>query len=157
MFESRKIAAALGVMTAFLLSCGIAAAAWTSGGTGTATATAGTASALTTTTADAVTTGLLFPGGAAGNAVIKIANPNPYPVTVTGIAGSGTVTASGGAGTCTTTGVSFTAPSSVSIAIAANGSATHTMTGAVTMNSTSENGCQGATFSIPVTITGVSG
>ena len=81
-------------------------------------------------------------------------NPNGYPVRVTAVTGNGTVTASGGTGTCTTTAVTFTnqAPASNNT-IAANSSATFTYAGAVAMGTNPDQGCQGAVFSIPVTVT----
>jgi hypothetical protein len=143
------------------LGGGIAVAAWTSSGSGTATAKAGTASAPTTGTVagSAITTGLLYPGGPAGTVKLLVNNPNPYSVLVTGVAaGTGAPTGSGGSGTCTTTGVIFTSqnPSSGN-SVPANGSTTLTLPGAVNMSTQSDDGCQGATFSIPVTVTVVSG
>ncbi len=131
---------------------GTAAAYWVTTGSGTATAQAGTAQ-NPTTTAVAVSSGLLVPGGT-GDVYLKVNNPNGYTVRVTAVTGSGTITASGGTGTCTTTAVTFTnqAPTS-SNTIAANGSATFTYTGAVAMGANPDQGCQGATFTIPVTVT----
>lgn len=139
------------------LGGGIAVAAWTSSGTGAATAKAGTATAPTTTAvaASAFTSGLLYPGGPAGTAKVLVNNPNPYPVVVTKVlAGSGTPTGSGGTGTCTQTGVSWVdqTPQSGN-SVPANGSATLTLPGAVSMGATSDDGCQGALFSIPVVVT----
>lgn len=129
-------------------------AAWTTNGTGTASAQAGTSSALTTSVA-AVTTGLLYPNGPAGDVKITVNNPNPYPVTITQVTGTGTVTATGGTGSCTVTGVSFTTQNG-SFAVPANGSATFTFAGAATMSNLSQDGCQGAAFAIGVTLTGAS-
>lgn len=139
------------------LGGGIAVAAWTSAGSGSATAKAGTATAPTTGTvpASAFSTGLLYPGGPAGTAKILVNNPNPYAVVVTHVAaGTGTPTGSGGNGTCTQTGVSWVDQTPTSgNSVPANGSATLTLPGAVTMGSTSDDGCQGALFSIPVVVT----
>ena len=145
------------VLTAMLSLGGLAFASWTSSGTGNSSAKASTAVAPTTTAVagSAITTGLLYPTGT-GNAVITVNNPNPYPVKVTSVAANGTVTASGGSGTCSTTGVTLTS-SNPGTAVAANGSATATLAGAVAMANTSDNGCQGATFTIPVTVTIESG
>lgn len=143
------------VAAAIVLNLGVAAyAAWTTNGTGTATSKAGTAQALTTTAA-AVTTGLLYPNGPAGSVVVTIQNPNPFPVRVTAVTGNGAVTAAGGIGACATHGVTFTNQTGT-WDVAANGSATVTLAGAATMSSASENGCQGATFTIPVSLTGAS-
>ncbi len=142
------------------LGGGIAVAAWTSSGSGAANAKAGTASAPTTTalTAAAFTSNLLYPGGPAGDAKITVNNPNPYPVKVSSIVANGTPTGSGGTGTCTTTGVSWTAQTpTTGNSVPANGSTTLALAGAVQMTTASEDGCQGALFAIPVTVTVVSG
>lgn len=136
-----------------LVGATAAYAAWTTNGTGTASAKAGTASPLTTTAA-AVTTNLLFPGGT-GDVKITINNPNPYNVRITQVAGSGTITAAGGTGTCTTTGVTFTTQTGT-YDVSANSSATFTLAGAAAMSTASQDGCQGATFTIPVALTGAS-
>jgi len=137
---------------AVALTAGTAVAYWVTTGSGTATAQAGTAQNPTTSTV-AVTSGLLLPGGT-GDVYLKVNNPNGYPVRVTAVTGNGTVTASGGTGTCTTTAVTFTnqAPASNNT-IAANSSATFTYAGAVAMGTNPDQGCQGAVFSIPVTMT----
>jgi hypothetical protein len=136
------------------LGGGIAVAAWTSSGSGAATAKAGTAAAPTTGTVDAsaITTGLLYPGGT-GTAKLLVTNPNPYPVVVTRVAaGTGAPTGSGGIGTCTTTGVTWR-EQTPGTAVPTGGSTTLTLSDAVAMASTVDDGCQGAAFSIPVTVT----
>ncbi|EOD65665.1 hypothetical protein [Amycolatopsis vancoresmycina] len=142
------------------LGGGIAVAAWTSSGSGAANAKAGTASAPTTgaVPASAFAGGLLYPGGPAGDAKILVNNPNPYPVKVTSVAANGTPTGSGGTGTCTTTGVSFaTQTPTTGNTVPANGSTTLTLANAVSMSTAADDGCQGALFAIPVTVTVVSG
>ena len=142
------------------LGGGIAVAAWTSSGSGTANAKAGTAAAPTTGTllASAFTSGLLYPGGPAGDAKILVNNPNPYPVKVSTVVANGTPTGSGGTGTCTTTGVAWVSQSPTTAnSVPANGSATISLPSAVTMSTASDDGCQGALFAIPVTVTVVSG
>jgi hypothetical protein len=132
------------------LGGGIAVAAWTSSGAGTAGAKAGTAAAPATGTVDAsaLTTGLLYPG-VKGTALIKITNPNPYAVTVTDISANGTATATG---TCPGTSVSWLAQQP-GTSIAAGATAQLTLANAVQMLSTAADACQGAVFTIPVTVT----
>ncbi|GAA4939215.1 hypothetical protein EV188_10686 [Actinomycetospora succinea] len=141
-----------GVAVAVLLGAGLASAAWLSSGGGTATSRGGQAVAPTTTAVPgtAVTANLLYPG-TSGDVKITVNNPNVYPVTVTSVAANGAPTAAGGTGTCATTGVSLTT-ATPGTAIAANGSATLTLPNAASMTSASENGCQNATFTIPVTV-----
>jgi hypothetical protein len=152
-------AVVVGIGTAAVLTglTGTALAVWTSSGTGSGTAKAGSATALSTVTASAATTGLLYPSGT-GDVKITFDNPNPYPVTITSVApAAAAVTAS--AGTCTTTGVSFTAQSGTWLVpkkSGTDGQTTVTFTGAVSMSNASDDGCQGATFTIPVTFTGAS-
>lgn len=133
----------------------VAMAAWVAGGTGNGYAKAGSSQALTTSPV-AVTTNLLFPG-ASGDVKVTINNPNPYLVHVTSIAQtpSSTITSSGGSGTCTTNGVTFTNQSG-SWTVPASSSSTVTLSGAAAMSNASDDGCQGATFTIPVTLSGTS-
>jgi len=78
-------------------------------------------------------------------------------VTVTGVAGNGSITPDAGHAGCTTTGVSFTDQTGLSISVPASGQTQTTLSGAATMSNASLNACQGATFTIPVTISGASG
>jgi hypothetical protein len=141
---------ALAAAITIIFSSGVALAFWTAGGTGSGTAAATTAIALTTSTA--TPTAQLYPGGT-GDAKVTINNTNSYAVTVTDIVG-GTITGSSGVGTCTTTGVTFTNQHLLTSVVGAHGSATLTLAGAVSMSNASDDGCQGAVFTIPVTITG---
>jgi hypothetical protein len=152
---SKKLAVVT-TMVAFA-SVGLVYAAWTTNGSGSGYAKAGTAQALTTVDVSASTTATLYPGGPAGDVTIRISNPNSYPVTVTGVSGNGAITADAGHASCTTTGVTFTDKTGLSIAVPANGATTYTLTGAASMSNASVNGCQGATFTIPVTLSGASG
>ncbi|MDX3188704.1 hypothetical protein PV458_09895 [Streptomyces sp. MN03-5084-2B] len=138
------------------LGGGIAVAAWTSSGSGAANAKAGTASAPTTGPVDAsaITTGLLYPG-IDGNALIRITNPNPYSVKVTDIIANGTATVSGTSGTCAGNTVNWNTKQANTV-LAAGATSTITVTGAVTMVATAPDGCQGAVYSLPVTVTVVS-
>jgi hypothetical protein len=152
---TRKVtvgALALGVT----MAATVAFAAWTATGSGNGYAKAKTAVALTTVDASASTTAQLYPGGT-GDVVIKIANSNPYPVTVTGVAGAGAITSDKGATCDAATGVTYTAPTTPSLVVPAGSAGTlFTLTGAVAMSNASANACQGAIFTIPVTLTGTS-
>lgn len=134
---------------------GTAYAFWTSGGSGAGNAAARSAQPLTTT-AVTVSTNLLFPGGS-GDVKITINNPNPYAVTVTAVNGNGTITSDKGAACNAATGVTFTNTSGLGIVVAANGgSTTQTLAGKVAMSNASDTTCQGAVFTIPVTLVGTS-
>jgi hypothetical protein len=145
-----------GVTVVVLIAAGLAYAAWTASGTGSGYAKAGAATALTTNDVSATTVGDLYPG-TSGNVKVSINNPNPYPVQVTSITnGTGSITATGGIGTCTTTGVTFANQTGLTINIPANGTTAATLSNAASMSNASENGCQGATFTIPVSLSGAS-
>lgn len=147
----KLIVAAVGVIV--VGAVGMVYAAWVTSGTGSGAAKAGSAQALATVDASASTAATLYPG-ADGDANITISNPNPYPVRVTTVSGNGAVTADAGHPGCVTTGVTFTDQTGKSIDIPANGSTSATLNGAVHMSNASDNGCQGATFNIPVSISG---
>jgi hypothetical protein len=153
-FSKRNFIA--GTMTVIVLSAvGFVYAAWTTTGTGSGYAKAGTSQALTTVDVSASTGATLYPG-VSGDVKLQIHNPNAYAVRVTAVSGNGTITADAGHSGCTTTGVTFTNQSGLTIDIAAGGDATPTLTGAVAMSNASLNACQGATFTIPVSLTGTS-
>jgi hypothetical protein len=110
---------------------------------------------LTTLDVSATTPATLYPG-ATGNVKLQINNPNPYPVRVTAVSGNGTITSDAGAACNASTGVSYTDQTSLTLDIGANNSATFTLSGAVAMTNASDNSCQGAVFTIPVSLTGQS-
>jgi hypothetical protein len=151
---------ALLTIVASLTLVGLVYAAWTTNGAGSGYAKAGTAQSLTTIDVSASTSATLYPG-VSGDVLLKMDNPNPYAVTVTAVSGSGSITADAGHAGCTTTGVSFTNQSSLSLVVpakvgAVDGTLQTTLTGAASMSNASLNACQGATFTIPVTLTGTS-
>lgn len=142
------------VFLAVATGAGAAYGFWSASGTGSGVATTGDMDAVTieSATAGDVTGSPLYPG-ATGDVVLKVHNPNAFAVHVVNIlqVEDADITASGGTGSCDTTGVTYTAPTTV--ADIAPGYSTISLTGAVAMDSTSDDGCQGATFEIPVTLT----
>jgi hypothetical protein len=138
------------LVTTGALGAGVAFAVWTVGGSGTGTATATSAANLTTSVA--TTSAQLYPGISGANLYLTVNNPNPFPVTVTSVNANGAaVPDAGHAAGCVTTGVTFTTQAT-SQTIGANASLSFTVPG-VSMTNASDNGCQGATFTIPVTFT----
>jgi cytoskeletal protein RodZ len=158
MTRKRLISAGISLLVVGVV--GLVYAQWTTNGTGSGYAKAGTETDLSTVDVSAnVTTDpnhQLYPG-TNGDVLVKIHNPNHYSVAVTSVStGSGSVSSSGGLGTCTTNAVSLNSPQSVSITIPAQSDSTETtLTNAAHMGN-SDNGCQGATFTIPVNLTGAS-
>jgi hypothetical protein len=132
---------------------GTAFGAWTVGGGGSGSATATSAQPLTTSAA--TTTAQLYPGITGANLYVTANNPNPFAVTVTSVNANGSATpdAAHAAG-CTTTGVTFTTTATSKV-VPASGSLSFTVAG-VAMTNASVTGCQGATFTIPVTFTATS-
>ena len=145
-----------GAVTLLVLGVvGLVYAAWTASGTGNGYAKAQSAQALTTVDVSATTPATLYPG-ATGNVLIRITNPNPYPVEVTDITGNGAITPDAGHAACTTTGVTYTDQTGLTIDVPASGQTETTLNNAAQMSNASSNGCQGATFTIPVSLTGAS-
>ena len=94
----------------------------------------------------------LYPGGPAADVILRVHNPNTFPVQLFSLTGNGAITADASHSGCTTTGVTFTPPSSPNITIPAGDSLVH-VPGAASMSTASLSACQGATFTIPVTLT----
>jgi len=154
-FSKRAIITSL--FLGILLAGSVAFAWWTAGGSGTGYAKAASASPLTTVDVSASTTNDLYPGGD-GTLTIQIHNPNTYQVTVNSITPTGPGTS--GVPACTAANT-VTMPSAITgqtiVIPAGNDSAFLTYPGAVHMNlgAGPDNSCQGLTFSIPVSLTGV--
>jgi hypothetical protein len=145
--------------TGLVLAClgvgafsGAAAAYWNTHGNGSASALTGTmapVSVIAFTGGDTPSSSLL-PGGSS-DVVLRVSNPNSYAVTLTAISVDGSISATGGIGTCSTPGISTNFPSSPSIAVPAGSNLIH-LSGAATMSAGASNGCQGATFGLPVSV-----
>jgi hypothetical protein len=166
----RRIGVVAGVFV-LLFGGGVAVASWTATGTGQGSARAASVSGLVVTAGSPL--GALYPlpadttpatgygSGTVGSVSTTVANPNPFPVTITS-ATIGSVTSSPlGGRTCAAGSVLPTSsapiPLSPPVTLAAGSAPTAvTVPGALYMVSTAEDGCQGASFSVPVTVTGAS-
>jgi hypothetical protein len=137
------IAASLGAGTAY--------AYFTSSGSGTGSASTGNMQPVTVAASTGTPSTPLLPGGS-GDVTMTVTNPNDFDVTLVGVTSTGDVTADGDHSGCTTTGVSFVSPTDLSTTIPADGATQVDLPAAATMSAASSSGCQGATFSIPVTI-----
>lgn len=131
--------------------------AWNVGSdAGNAYSKAKTAVNLTLSDASAATTADLYPGGS-GDVKVKVTNPNPFAVTITNVsAAAGSIVSDAGATCNSATGVSFTNQTGLSLSLAAGATSTFTLSGAAAMTNASANACQGAIFTIPVSITATS-
>lgn len=152
---ARRSVTVLATALALTAVSGTAYAYWTTTGTGTGSAAATKAEPLTTVSAVVSPAVLLHPGSPAADVVVRVANPNPFDVVVTTVVqGTGAVTASGVSTSCTTTGVTFVAPQGgLPLTVPAKSQAETVLKQAAKMDGTSETGCQGATFSLPLSIT----
>jgi hypothetical protein len=151
----RKKVALVSVLGTACIAAGIAWAAWNVGGSGSGYAKAGSASALTLGDATGSTTADLYPG-ATGSVKVSITNPNSFPVRVTDVTGNGTITSDKGAACNAATGVAFANQTGLTLDLAAGATSTFTLGSAVTMSNSSDNSCQGAVFTIPVSVSGTS-
>ncbi|MBM2619101.1 hypothetical protein JIG36_26445 [Actinoplanes sp. LDG1-06] len=167
----RKSTKRVVVIATTLAVAGGASAAWASwlaNGTGTAAAKAGTAQELVVTSATPDAS--LFPE-TVGNAWVTIENPNPYAVSVDKLTwkpSDGVQTVATVAGSvCGNNGVYFGDFSTSTIGsggvlsgldlyVPGGESKSFELKKAVRMINNAENGCQGATFSIPLKATGES-
>jgi len=113
------------------------------------------ASSLTLSDASASTTAQLYPGGT-GDIWIKVTNPNPFTVTVTSVTGAGTITSDKGAACDAATGVTFTNTTGLTPAVGAGATVTVSLAGKVAMSNASDNSCQGAVFTVPITLAATS-
>jgi len=143
------------VLAGMVFAAGIAFAAWTATGTGSGYAKATTAQPLTTVDVSATTAATLYPG-ADGDVELEIVNPNDYPVRVTGVDGNGAITVDGAHAACNVGSLTFTDQSGLTLDVGAGTSAPFTLAGAVNMGGGANDSCQGATFTIPVSLTGAS-
>lgn len=144
---------AIGALGLGVLTTGTAYAFWSTTGGGTASASA--ASALPVDVVVTVSGGTLHPG-AHLSVTPTFSNPNPFAVTITSVT-PGAVTVSGGTGcTAGNSGVSFSALSGPWTVPAGGRTTGDTVADAVRMATTSDTGCQSATFTAALTVTGTS-
>lgn len=133
------------------LSAGSAYAYLNAHGAGNGKATVGTLTVAVVASAGTPSS-TLFPNGTADLTLTLNSNASG---TITGITQNGTLSVSGGSGGCSASnsGVSVPTNNTLSVSVAAGSGVVVHIPNAASMSSSSNNGCQGATFSIPVTIT----
>jgi hypothetical protein len=151
----RRTIAVLAVLVLGAVAVGVGLGAWSISGTGNGAAKATTASAITLADASGFTSADLYPG-ATGNLKLRATNPNPFPVRITAVSGNGTITSDKGAACDASTGVTLANQSGLTLDLAAGATATLTVSNAVSMTNSSDNSCQGAVFTVPVSLTAVS-
>ncbi|MGD0985617.1 MAG: hypothetical protein ABSA65_17670 [Acidimicrobiales bacterium] len=145
---------AFGAIVALVIGVGasVAYGYFTSYGSGTGSGSTGTLRTVTVATVGTPTVPL-FPGGT-GDVVFSVTNPNDFTVSLVSVSGDGTITADADHSGCTTTGVTLSVPPvDLPISIPAETVQPIDLSGAASMSPSSLSACQGATFSIPITIT----
>ena len=83
-------------------------------------------------------------------------NGNSSPVRITAVSGNGTITSDKGAPCDASTGVTFANQTGLALDVDAGATTTLTVPSSVSMSNASDNSCQGAVFTVPVTVTAVS-
>lgn len=146
----------IAVVTALVLVCAGGGFAWayvTSTGAGTGALATGTLNAPSIEATVVAPATALLPGGT-GDATFKLDNPNPSAVTVVSVTSTGTISVADAPGcSAGNDGVSFTNQTSLAIPVAARATGVVIdLPGSVSMAASSASACQGATFSIPVTV-----
>jgi hypothetical protein len=153
--RKRTALAAAVVAAAAIVVVGAGLGAWSLTGSGNGAAKATTASAVTLADASAFTTADLYPG-ATGNLKLRVTNPNAFPVRITAVSGNGAITSDKGAACDASTGVSLSNQTGLTLDVASGATSTLTVPNAVSMSNASDNSCQGAVFTVPVSLTAVS-
>ena len=153
--DKARLALALSVV-AVMATTAVTFGSWSvSSSAGSGYSKAKVALSLTLSDASASTTAQLYPGGT-GDIWIKVSNPNPFAVTVTSVTGAGTITSDKGAACDAASGVTFTNTTGLSQAVGAGATVTFSLAGKVAMSNASDNTCQGAVFTVPITLAATS-
>ena len=151
--------AATGAVAALLvgLASGAAYGYFTAGGSGTGSVGVGTLAGVTVATAGTPSSPLL-PGGA-GDVTFQVTNPDHAPVSLAGVAlgTGGAVTPDAGHAGCSTTdghpAVTLTVPAGdLPVRVAAGATVAVDLATAAHMDVAATQACQGATFTVPVTL-----
>lgn len=136
------------------VGAGAAYGYFTSSGSGTGHGATGTLQTVTVAAITGETPNTYLQPGSPGEVIVKVHNPNTVGVHLVSVTADGSITVAGGSGcTLSNSGVTFTNQTGLSVAVGSNSTALVRMPGAASMAASSANGCQGATFNIPVTIT----
>jgi hypothetical protein len=147
----RKKKVVIGIVTVITLGAGAAAALWSANGSGSGTARSVNAQTITVTAATGAAD--LYPGFNGGDVHFTLSNPNPYPVTFTSMT-PGAITSSDPA--CAVTNITVAAPTGLSIPVLAGATnVAASIPNVVTMDSAAPDGCQGVSFTIALTLTGI--
>lgn len=161
----KRSIAVTGTLVVGMSTIGVAMASWLTTGTGPANGQAVTAASVTIAARTPTPNLYPKPAGASsmptgyGDVYGTASNPNPYPVRLTTVSyGAVTVTPASGK-TCASTNVQTTAGGTLTTPIdlpANSGTVNFTIPAALEMITNADDQCQGAIFSVVVTLTGAS-
>lgn len=150
-----KAKVALAVVVVGAVTAGIAIAGWTGPGQGEGYAKATRWQMLVTEDASARTVGDIYPGGT-GDLYFTWDNPNPFPVRITEIRAAGPFVVDPEHPECVNHGLNFNPQLGLEYDIGLDSSAGIIITGGgLTMAPDSDDGCQGASFTLPVVARGI--
>ena len=137
-----------------VFSTGVAYAYWSATGNGNAAVGSLSAQPLSVAAVSTVVSDL-YPGKT-NDVSFVVSNPNPYPVALNGATSTGSPTSSNEAACPGASNLTIaTGPFTLSGTVPAAGSLTVSIPALVTMKTSADNNCQGRTFSIPITVTGM--
>ena len=154
MSGARKVALWFGVVGIVCGLSGAAMAYYSARASSSTVVEVGSARAVSVVAATGTPSTPLYPGGV-GDVTLTVDNPNSFPVRIIDLGPSpaAPVTANGGVGPCTMTGVTVSSLTGLDIVVPPGDGDVIDVPGAVTMGPASQSGCQGATFSVPVSLT----
>ena len=128
-------------------------AAFSAHGSGIGSATTATIQSITISVAGTSGTSLLPTGSPMGDLRMSVQNGNSFSLAVTNIQQNGTISVDGGHPSCTAANAGVTVPAQAVTGVTIpTGTNVVDVLGVVQMATNSNNSCQGATFTIPVTI-----
>jgi hypothetical protein len=149
------LAVVLAVATALVLAVGGGAAYgyFTSHGSGNGSGSTGSMQTVTVAAISGQTPNTLLQPGSSGEVIVNVHNPNNFQTHLVSVT-FGTISVSGGSGcTAANSGVTLTNQPTISVAIPASSTTLVRLPGAASISTSSNSGCQGATFSATATIT----
>jgi hypothetical protein len=155
-----RIVVVIAALLAFSLSAGAGAAFayFSSTGSGSGSASVGSMKSVTVAATVGTPTSALLPGGAA-DVVFSVTNPNGFAVSLVSVTlkTGGMITPDSGHAGCTTTDskptVTLSVPSpDLPVTVPANTTTQVDLAAAATMDIAATSSCQGASFSVPITI-----
>ena len=149
-----RVPFALGAVVALVLGLGAGAAYgyFLGAGSGSGAASTGEDPPVSVVEASGTVTDTLWPGSS-GDLLVDVDNPNSFSVEIVTVTGAGAVTGSGGMGPASTPGSPCPPRSGCRSPWLPGDNVAVQIPNGVSMGATSDSGCQGATFHVPVTIT----